>query len=255
MTAGQLAGGLFADSALGWQGAFAMMAIGFGCMGALLYWRAPRPPQAPNAEAGARPSFAQQIGTVLREPWARVVLLAVGAEGMFLLSPLAYLPAYLHDTKGISLTRASGMLAFYAIGGLAYALSARRIVQALGERRMVLAGGVVAGACFFAWWLAPPWFVSGLLAFVLGFGTYLYHNTLQTHATQMAPTARGTAVSLFSLALFGSQAIGVAITAWTLDGLGWSPMLLIAAVAMPLVGLAFSVALGRHEATAMEKGR
>ena len=34
---------------------------------------------------------------------------------------------------------------------------------------------------------------SAPIALALGFGTYLFHNTLQVNATQMAPATRGTA--------------------------------------------------------------
>ena len=45
-------------------------------------------------------------------------------------------------------------------------------------------------------WLAPPAIA------LIGLGFYMLHNTLQTNATQMAPEARGLAVSLFAFALF-----------------------------------------------------
>ncbi|MFP5254003.1 MAG: sulfite exporter TauE/SafE family protein, partial [Actinomycetes bacterium] len=66
----------------------------------------------------------------------------IGAA-MLLLGPLAYLPAFVHQRYGISLTVAAGAVALYAIGGLAYTAVARRIVLRFGERRMALAGGWV----------------------------------------------------------------------------------------------------------------
>ena len=42
-------------------------------------------------------------------------------------------------------------------------------------------------------WLAPPAIA------LIGLGYYMLHNTLQTNATQMAPEARGLAVSLFAI--------------------------------------------------------
>src|SRR5690606_7568421 len=121
------------------------------------------------------------------------VLAAALAEGVLLLGPMAYLPAYLHQRFGLSLSAASALLALNAVGGLAYAVGARHIVARLGQRRMVLAGGTLVGAGYLAFLLAPWGWVAGPVALGVGFGTYLFHNTLQTHATQMAPAVRGSA--------------------------------------------------------------
>jgi hypothetical protein len=36
----------------------------------------------------------------------------------------------------------------------------------------------------------------------IGLGFYMFHNTLQTNATQMTPEARGTAVAFLALAIW-----------------------------------------------------
>lgn len=249
MTAGQLAGGLFADSELGWRGAFFTLAVGFACVASLLLVRVPHVSVPAQADGGAHPALGRQLLAVLQIPWARVVLLAVLAEGMFLLGPMSYLPSYLHHRHGLALSTASALLALYAVGGLVYAITARRIVAALGERRMAFSGGLLMGACFLAWWLSPPWFFAAPIALALGFGTYLFHNTLQTHATQMAPETRGTAVALFAFCLFAGQAAGVTVSGWTIDHLGYAPMLLAAGLALPLAGWGFAAALHRRVPT------
>ena len=111
---------------------------------------------------------------------------------------------------------------------------------------MALCGGLLMGASYFALWLSPPWLFVAPIALALGFGTYLFHNTLQTHATQMAPAVRGTSVALFSACLFAGQAIGVTASGWTVDHLGYTPMLVAAAFATPLIGWGFSAALRRR---------
>ena len=59
-----------------------------------------------------------------------------------------------------------------------------------------------------AWWLAP------LAVTAIGLGFYMLHNTLQTNATQMTPQARGTAVAIFSSAIYLGQMLGVARRRW-----------------------------------------
>src|SRR3712207_7161731 len=54
-------------------------------------------------------------------------------------------------------------------------------------------------------------FRSPAAVLAIGLGFYMLHNTLQTNATQMTPEARGTAVSVFSSALYIGQMAGVAL--------------------------------------------
>ena len=113
---------------------------------------------------------------------------------------------------------------------------------------MALTGGWLMGCGFLAWWISVlPW-LAGPIALVVGFGTFLYHNTLQTHATQMVPAARGTSVALFASFLFTGQAVGVTATGYVVDHFGFTPVLLSAAVALPLVGWGFAHALGCRSA-------
>jgi predicted MFS family arabinose efflux permease len=246
MTAGQLSGGLFGQAGLGWRGAFMVLAAGFAVVGTVLALYPHQPHATSREEATEGRGFESQLRSVLRDPWARIVLLAVLGEGIFLLGPLSYLPSMLRARHGLGLGMASGLLAMYAVGGLIYAASARRVVAGLGELRMVCIGGALMGACFLAWWMWPPWLLAAPIALVLGFGTYLLHNTLQTHATQMAPAVRGTAVSLFSFSLFSGQAIGTLLAGWVIDHLGYAPMLAAAGLALPLTATAFAVQLRRR---------
>ncbi|MEJ6023324.1 MFS transporter [Ramlibacter sp. PS4R-6] len=234
MMAGQLAGGLFADSAPGWRGAFAVLGVGYSVVAVLLALNM-RAHDA-HAQRSTQLAFVRQMSSVLAVPWARVILVSVALEGVFLLGPIAYLPAYLHERFALSLAAASGLVALYAVGGLFYAMAARRLVRDWGERRMVLAGGLLMGASFLALWLSPWWLTAGPAALVLGFGTYLYHNTLQTHATQMAPEVRGTSVAAFAFCLFAGQALGVSLAGAVLDGLGFALLLAVPGIVLPVAG-------------------
>ncbi|RYY93249.1 MAG: MFS transporter [Comamonadaceae bacterium] len=253
MMIGQLAGGLFADSAAGWRGAFLALFAGYVGIALLLLLRlrhiAAAPPPAPGS---GRFGLLAQLGTVLRERWPRLVLAAALAEGIFLLGPLAYLPAFLHARFGLALSAATALIALYAVGGLVYTATARHVVRRWGERRMVLAGGMLMGAGFAGWFAAPMGWLAAPIALLVGFGTYLFHNTLQTNATQMVPAVRGTAVALFAFCLFFGQAIGVTLAGWAFDRFGGGPLLLVPAAALPVAGWLFSRALARRAAAASQ---
>lgn len=68
----------------------------------------------------------------------------------------------------------------------------------------------------------------------------------QTHATQMAPRARGTAVSLFAFCLFSGQALGVSLAGLAFDRMGLATILGASALALPIIGMGFARALAAH---------
>jgi predicted MFS family arabinose efflux permease len=80
---------------------------------------------------------------------------------------------------------------------------------------------------------------------ICGIGFYFLHSTLQTLATQMAPAARGSAVSIFASALFLGSACGVAIGGAMIERVGYAPVFIVCGAGLALLGFAFSRALGR----------
>jgi predicted MFS family arabinose efflux permease len=73
----------------------------------------------------------------------------------------------------------------------------------------------------------------------------MLHNTLQTNATQMAPEARGPAVSCFATAFFLGQSVGVSLAAPAFDYAGAVPLFIGAGLVLLLLGAAFRFALAR----------
>jgi predicted MFS family arabinose efflux permease len=67
----------------------------------------------------------------------------------------------------------------------------------------------------------------------------MVHNMLQVGATQMAPEARGAALSLFAAMIFLGQTVGFAILSPVFDLFGAVPIFLVAAIGFPIVALAF----------------
>ena len=99
------------------------------------------------------------------------------------------------------------------------------------------------GAAFLSYLLGPVWLWSLLASVLAGFGYYLLHATLQTNATQMVPSARGTAVAWFASCLFMGQAAGVALAGSVVDEAGAAVLFGGSAVLLPLLGAFFSWAL------------
>jgi predicted MFS family arabinose efflux permease len=76
----------------------------------------------------------------------------------------------------------------------------------------------------------------------------MLHNTLQTHATQMAPANRGTAVSLFASCFFLGQSTGVSIASAMADTIGTPAIFAASALLLIVLATAFALALRRRPA-------
>ena len=104
----------------------------------------------------------------------------------------------------------------------------------------VITTGYITLAATSVWWLAPA------AAICIGLVFYMLHNTLQTNATQMTPQARGTAVAIFSSAIFIGQTIGVFIGSLLIDRTGAAPLFVGSAIALPILAVWFAAELRRH---------
>ncbi|MFM7024599.1 MAG: MFS transporter, partial [Limnohabitans sp.] len=224
MMAGQWFGGWAAES-LGWRTAFAVLSCMFAvtCITMFVRMGAQRRAGPVHAE-GSYWQAALGSLRLLRIPRVRWVLTVTGLEGALAFGTLAFVPSQLVQHFHLSASLAGGLMALYGIGGLLYSQMARRWLGWLGERGLARLGSslVGLGLLLLAWTQHVGWAALGCLGAGLGF--YMLHNTLQTQATQMAPEARGSAVTLFACMLFFGQSTGVLVAAQTVDhgGLDWA---------------------------------
>ena len=250
---GQLLGGLLTDT-LGWRWAFGFTGVLFTVVGALLYinWRSQQL-LAATAEPAlddpvTRPGFVAQTLIIITGPWSRVVLAVAFFEGATGFGVLAVWASHLHNALGLSLTSAGTIVALFGLGGVAYMATARHLITRLGQPGLTKlgAGGVGLAALVVAF--TPYWVLALPACLMGGFGFFMLHNTLQANAAQMAPTARGTAVSLFAASLFLGQSVGVFFAAKLIDRVGSAAVVAAGGLLVLAVGFYFSAALGKREA-------
>jgi YNFM family putative membrane transporter len=232
---GQAAGGIFVDH-FGWRGIFLVLGGLYLVIDALLWLElgSGRIAERRAPDARFRGLLARYLA-LLRVPRVRSILAIACAEGFLFFGGLTYLGAFARHEFALSFTSVGLVLGCFGLGGLIYSLTVKLFVGALGERRMAMLGGSLLalgfGGCAAAdaWWLLPPAIA------IAGVGFYMHHNTLQTNATQMAPDARGLAISLFAFAFFLSQAAGVALCGVVIETAGYRPMFaLVGALLLPL---------------------
>ena len=231
----------FLGERFGWRAVFVLVAALYAVVALLLFFELRNNPQAramSPAAGGLAESF-RRMARLTRLPWVRVMLATVFVEGGLFNGGAVFVALELHLRFGLSLGASGSIAAAAVAGSLLYASFAGRILPRLGERGLVLGGGVSLALGFLGLALmpAPGWAVPCMVA--LGAGFYMMHNTLQVHATQMAPEARGAALALFACSLFTGQSVGVWLASHAVDAGGARPVFLVAAVGLVLLALDF----------------
>jgi len=254
---GQLLGGLLTD-ALGWRWAFVFLVLLFGTVGSLL-WRDLRRQQAlPQAEteaeaapttgsSAARPHFLKQTLLIISRPWPRTILLLAVIEGAMGFGVLAMWASHLHHALGLPLSAAGAIVALFGLGGVGYMAAGRALIPRLGQHGLVLLGGGLLGISALVVAYIPHWGPAIPASLVGGFGFFMFHNVMQANATQMAPEARGTAVSLFASFLFLGQSLGVVLAAALIGHIGSSAVVALGGGVMAVEGAYFGWVLRQRQ--------
>ena len=249
---GQVIGG-FVGERYGWRAPFLFLAglylVAATCL--LLEWRRnPSVRARPAAASAPGAGYFATIGVVLRRPWPRTLLAIVAIEGFAIYGPFPFIAAHLHEAFGVSLAAAGAVVACFALGGLAFAFAVSPLVARLRERGLAGLGGAVLFFAYGGLAFAPAVWAVVPLMFLLGFGYYMLHNTLQTNATQMAPEARGVGMSLFATAFFTGQSLGVAASAIAVDTVGAQAAFAVAGLMLLALAFEFRRRLGARPRSA-----
>jgi len=240
MMMGAWAGGAIAQVA-NWRVAFVGVAVLF-LGSAVGVARAARDEPRP-VHGLERSGYVAQAVVLFQVRWARTVFAVVFIEGALVFGTLAFVPTSLHDRFQLTLVEAGGIAALFGLGGLLYSRLAGRLVRALGVPRLATTGAAVLALAIaiLAWMPSAAYAVPACLLGGLGF--YMLHNSLQTCATQLSTTARGTAVSLFACALFLGQSSGVLIASMVTNRLSTTAWFASASPLLLLLGVGFALQL------------
>jgi len=206
---GPAIGGAVTDLA-GWRGAFALIGIIFAIVSAILFFRTRSQWKDEKRSESLRNPLTVNLQLLQSGRVRRVV--GVGfIETLIFFGAFSFLGAYLKIYFDLSLTVIGVLLAGFGFGGICYGLMVRRLLTRLGQRGLVLVGGITCCICYLVAMLAPVWQVFIACTVGLGLGFYMLHNTVQVKATEMAPQSRGSALALYSSGWALGQAAGVAI--------------------------------------------
>jgi predicted MFS family arabinose efflux permease len=140
-------------------------------------------------------------------------------EGLTATSTIGYLGALLFERDHLSYATIGVLLMLSGVASMVTAQFVGRLVLRVGEQGMLLVGGSCLTIAYLLAAIRPTFVFFPLSMLLNGAGFVIAHSTLQTRATELVPTLRGTAVSLFAFALFlggglGTYLAGVAIERW-----------------------------------------
>jgi predicted MFS family arabinose efflux permease len=184
--------------------------------------------------AQSAPAIGQFV-VLLRQRRAQLLYVIVGLEGITVWGGFTYLGAYMRERFGASYLAIGLVLALYGIGTV---LTSRIVGRALRRRKeadLILFGGTLLTVSYLAIAVIPWWPVLTLPLFAMGAGFALFHSTLQTRATELFPSLRGTAVAVFAFALFLGGGIGTAALGWLLGVGGYVPVIVVSGLVVGLV--------------------
>lgn len=240
--AGQAGGGVIGGSA-GWPFVFVAAAALFAASGLALILLARRSPAVLGHKHAASTQAPSTPLALIRRPAVIRVLAAVGCEGFAVFLSLTYVGGLLRDTLAIGPARAGLLVSLYGIGGIAFVLTAPRLMQRSTAAGRAMAAGALLGVGFGSLAITGSEIAAALALFAIGFGFLMLHNILQVLAAEMATDALGTALSLFAAASCLAQALGAAAGGFLFDRAGPAAACWISAAT--LIGLGGAIA-GRH---------
>lgn len=244
---GQIAGGVLGEF-LHWRAIFLVLSALF-FVAALVIWAEYRSgrTQDRRGEVDLRPlALARRYGGLLARPHVRLVLATVFLEAVLFYGGFSFFAAYLNSAHDLDYARSGLVIAFFGVGGLVYAVLARRLLPVMGERGFALAGGGLLCLSFLLAPVLPPYAGFAGVALLSGLGFYVLHTTLQTNATQMAPEARGSAVAIFASSLFLGTSCGVALGGVLIEAVGYGPVFAGCGIGLAALGMTFARKLGRR---------
>jgi predicted MFS family arabinose efflux permease len=182
---------------------------------------------------------------IFGNPLAKICFGAVFVEALVVFGIFPHMAAIMSEAGETRASIAGIVLAGFGIGAVFYAFCVAWMLRTLGERKLMIGGGLMMGAFCLILTLRLPWPLEFLNFVLLGFGFYWLHGSIQIYATELAPQARGSAMALHSASFFLGQAAGPVIYGIGFAKIGMTPVLIIGAILVAAVGFVCSRKLRR----------
>lgn len=213
-------GGIFAKYS-SWRVAFIIFAVAAFC---IVFFLKKLPKDLPKP---MQRSFFPEVKRVTLSPKGRVIFPLALASGFLLLGLYSFLGAFLHEVAGLDYLQVGIVVMFYGFACLFAGSQVGKLVKMIGEKKVILSGGLLAFSASLLLIIFPYW-QAGLLATVnLGFGYILIQSTLATIAFDVATESKGLPSALIGLGLFGGGGLGTAFCSLLLSYNGYQMLWMV----------------------------
>jgi predicted MFS family arabinose efflux permease len=238
--------GIVAD-AIGWRGVFFLMAgIAVVALGTAIVGY--RGILVVTAARGGGGSLLATYGSIFRNPLAKVCFTSVLFEGMALFGLFPYIAILLQEAGETRASIAGIVISGFGFGGIVYTITVSLLLARLGERRLMIGGGLMMGLALMVVALRPPWQIEFGLFFLMGLGFYMLHGVIQIYATELAPAARSSAMAFHSSFYFMGIALGPVVYGFGLARAGVIPTAVVGGLTLITIGAICARYLRRPQA-------
>jgi predicted MFS family arabinose efflux permease len=159
---------------------------------------------------------------------------AVFVEGALIFGIFPYVAPLF---TGGRLTEAGLVIAGFPLGGVVYSLTLPWLMKRLTRPQMIMLGMCIVATQLVLLSFVPPWPAQSAAFLVLGLGFYQLHALIQLAVTELAPSARGSAMALHSACYFLGMGAGPILYGIGFLKFGIMPTLGVSAVLIVLLGL------------------
>ena len=173
---------------------------------------------------------------IFGNPLAKFCFGSVFIESLVVFGLFPHVAAIMADSGETRASIAGIVLAGFGIGAVIYSFMIAWLLPRLGERKLMIGGGLMMATFCLLLSLRLPWQLEFLNFALLGFGFYWLHGCIQVYATELAPQARGSAMAIHSASFFLGQAAGPVIYGIGFAKVGMTPMLVLGAILVGSVG-------------------
>jgi predicted MFS family arabinose efflux permease len=119
-------------------------------------------------------------------------------------------------------------------------------------RTLLGAGGSALSLGYFACAVSPHWSFAFAGCCLMGTGFILCHTNLQTRATEIFPSARGTAVALFAFSLFLGSGVGTVVIGAVSGVIGFGYTFALSGLLLAIFAAVVVATFGRPPAPSLE---
>ncbi len=190
--------------------------------------------------------FLRPYGRLLSHGSSIKTYLVTLIEGVLVLGSFSYMGTEATRALGLNNLGIGLLMAVFGLGVIVGSRAAGPLAKRVERRLLVAAGLTLAAAADLMVFLAPGQLVLTAAALLLmGLGFMFAHSSLLTTATQFAPKARGTAMSLVAFSFMVGGAMGTLLGGRLIVGLGFNRFYLAFGVVLVCLGLAAFLVLPR----------